>query len=98
MDATHSGHRCGGPRRRSWANRHGPVGAARQSSACGGAKRRRTTQALRDTGAEVVVRDLFDLDSMHRVIAGCDAMSGGRAQRTTVVVYSTGGEDMTATS
>jgi len=31
-------------------------------------------QALRDMGAEVVVGDLLDLDSMHRVIAGCDAM------------------------
>ena len=28
-------------------------------------------QALRDMGAEVVVGDLLDLDSMHRVIAGC---------------------------
>src|SRR6202163_2527942 len=31
-------------------------------------------QALRDMGAEVVVGDLLDLDSMHRVIAGCDTM------------------------
>ena len=31
-------------------------------------------QALRDTGAEVVVGDLLDLDSMHRVIAGCETM------------------------
>ena len=31
-------------------------------------------QALRDMGAEVVVGDLLDLNSMHRVIAGCDTM------------------------
>jgi len=31
-------------------------------------------QALRDMGAEVVVGNLLDLDSMHRVIAGCDTM------------------------
>jgi uncharacterized protein YbjT (DUF2867 family) len=29
-------------------------------------------QALRDMGAEVVVGNLLDLDSMHRVIAGCE--------------------------
>ena len=29
-------------------------------------------QALRDMGAEVVVGNLLDLDSMHRVIASCD--------------------------
>ena len=29
-------------------------------------------QALRDLGAEVVIGDLLDLDSMHRVIAGCE--------------------------
>ena len=29
-------------------------------------------QALRDMGAEVVIGDLLDLDSMHRVIGGCD--------------------------
>src|ERR1041384_3038048 len=34
-------------------------------------------QALRDMGAEVVVGDLLDLDSMHRVIAGCEAMYFG---------------------
>ncbi len=34
-------------------------------------------QALRDMGAEVVVGDLLDLDSMHRVIAGCDTMYFG---------------------
>lgn len=34
-------------------------------------------QALRDIGAEVVVGDLLDLDSMHRVIAGCEAMYFG---------------------
>src|SRR6266571_4879621 len=31
-------------------------------------------QALRGMGAEVVVGDLLDLDSMHRVIAGCETM------------------------
>ena len=31
-------------------------------------------QALRDMGAEVVIGDLLDLDSMHRVIAGCETM------------------------
>src|SRR5258706_16484486 len=31
-------------------------------------------QALRDMGAEVVVGDLLDLDSMHRSIAGCETM------------------------
>jgi uncharacterized protein YbjT (DUF2867 family) len=31
-------------------------------------------QALRGMGAEVVVGDLLDLDSMHRAIAGCDTM------------------------
>src|SRR5580700_1320627 len=34
-------------------------------------------QALRDKGAEVVVGDLLDLDSMHRVIAGCETMYFG---------------------
>src|ERR1044071_845674 len=34
-------------------------------------------QALRDMGAEVVVGDLLDLDSMHRVIAGCEMMYFG---------------------
>src|SRR5258708_14290602 len=31
-------------------------------------------QSLRGLGAEVVVGNLFDLDSMHRVIAGCETM------------------------
>src|ERR1700724_2165010 len=31
-------------------------------------------QALRDMGAEGVVGNLLDLDSMHRVIAGCETM------------------------
>ncbi|HEX4901004.1 MAG TPA: NAD(P)H-binding protein [Pyrinomonadaceae bacterium] len=31
-------------------------------------------QTLRDMGAEVVVGDLLDLDSMHRVISGCETM------------------------
>src|ERR1700719_1507947 len=34
-------------------------------------------QALRDTGAEVVVGSLLDLDSMHRAIAGCETMYFG---------------------
>src|SRR5919202_6680978 len=34
-------------------------------------------QALRDMGAEVVVGNLLDLHSMHRVIAGCEAMYFG---------------------
>jgi uncharacterized protein YbjT (DUF2867 family) len=34
-------------------------------------------QALRDMGAEVVVGDLLDLESMHRVIAGCQTMYFG---------------------
>ncbi len=34
-------------------------------------------EALRDMGAQVVVGDLLDLDSMHRAIAGCDTMYFG---------------------
>jgi uncharacterized protein YbjT (DUF2867 family) len=34
-------------------------------------------QALRDMGAEVVVGDLLDLDSMHRAISGCETMYFG---------------------
>src|SRR5262252_8051293 len=34
-------------------------------------------QALRALGAEVVAGDLLDLDSMHRAIAGCEAMYFG---------------------
>src|SRR6185503_17690578 len=34
-------------------------------------------QSLRDLGAEVVVGNLLDLDSMHRVIAGCETMYFG---------------------
>ena len=34
-------------------------------------------QALRDMGAEVAVGNLLDLDSMHRVIDGCDTMYFG---------------------
>ena len=34
-------------------------------------------QALRDMGAEVVIGDLLDLDSMHRVIAGYETMYFG---------------------
>jgi uncharacterized protein YbjT (DUF2867 family) len=34
-------------------------------------------QALRDLGAEIVIGDLLDLDSMHRAIAGCETMYFG---------------------
>src|SRR3981189_15149 len=34
-------------------------------------------QALRDVGADVVVGNLLDLDSMHRAIDGCDTMYFG---------------------
>jgi uncharacterized protein YbjT (DUF2867 family) len=34
-------------------------------------------QALRDMGAEVVLGDLLDLDSMHRAIVGCETMYFG---------------------
>ena len=34
-------------------------------------------QALRDLGAEVVVGDLLDLDSMHRAVAGCETIYFG---------------------
>jgi uncharacterized protein YbjT (DUF2867 family) len=34
-------------------------------------------QALRDMGAEVVVGDLLDLESLHRAIAGCETMYFG---------------------
>src|SRR5258706_1645602 len=34
-------------------------------------------QALRNKGAEVVVGDLLDLDSMHRAIGGCETMYFG---------------------
>jgi uncharacterized protein YbjT (DUF2867 family) len=34
-------------------------------------------QALRDIGAEVVVGNLLDLDSMHKAIAGCETMYFG---------------------
>jgi uncharacterized protein YbjT (DUF2867 family) len=34
-------------------------------------------RALRELGAEVVVGDLLDLDSMHRAIAGCETMYFG---------------------
>jgi uncharacterized protein YbjT (DUF2867 family) len=42
-------------------------------------------QALRDKGAEVVVGDLLDLDSMHRVIAGCRTMYFGMSVSDTYV-------------
>jgi uncharacterized protein YbjT (DUF2867 family) len=34
-------------------------------------------RALRDMGADVVAGDLLDLDSMHRAVAGCEAMYFG---------------------
>src|SRR6187551_984754 len=34
-------------------------------------------QALRDKGADVVIGNLLDLDSMHRVIAGCETVYFG---------------------
>src|SRR3954465_2465281 len=34
-------------------------------------------RALRDKGAQIVVGDLLDLDSMHRAIAGCETMYFG---------------------
>src|SRR5258708_37211266 len=34
-------------------------------------------QALRDKGAEIVIGDLLDLESMYRVIAGCERMYFG---------------------
>src|SRR5687767_3579129 len=34
-------------------------------------------QALRNIGADVVVGDLLDLDSMHRAIAGCETIYFG---------------------
>jgi uncharacterized protein YbjT (DUF2867 family) len=37
----------------------------------------RRAQTLRDMGAEIVVGDLLDLDSMHRAIAGCKTMYFG---------------------
>ena len=39
-------------------------------------------RALRDMGAEVVVGDLLDLDSMHRAIAGCETMYFGMSVST----------------
>jgi nucleoside-diphosphate-sugar epimerase len=38
-------------------------------------------QALRDMGAEVVIGDLLDLDSMHKAIAGCETMYFGMSVR-----------------
>ena len=35
------------------------------------------SQSLRDLGAEIVVGDLLDLDSMHRAIQGCETMYFG---------------------
>jgi uncharacterized protein YbjT (DUF2867 family) len=40
-------------------------------------------QALRDQGAEVVVGDLLDLDSMHKAIAGCELVYFGMSASDT---------------
>lgn len=40
-------------------------------------RERQSAQALRNMGAELVVGDLLDLESMHRAIAGCDTMYFG---------------------
>src|SRR5215510_11712448 len=44
--------------------------------------------ALREMGAEVVVGDLLDLDSMHRVIGGCETMYFGMSVSDTYLVAS----------
>src|ERR671911_1750420 len=41
-------------------------------------------KALRDMGAEVVVGNLLDLDSMHRAIAGCETMYFGMSVQVTI--------------
>jgi uncharacterized protein YbjT (DUF2867 family) len=41
-------------------------------------------QALRDMGAEVMVGNLLDLDSMHRVIDGCAPCTSGCRFRPTI--------------
>ena len=43
-------------------------------------------QALRAMGAEVVVGDLLDLDSMHRALAGCETMYFGMSVSDTYLV------------
>jgi len=49
-------------------------------------------QALRDKGAEVVIGDLLDLDSMHRTIAGCETMYFGMSVSDTYLAATvTGG-------
>jgi uncharacterized protein YbjT (DUF2867 family) len=40
-------------------------------------ERKTSARALRDIGAEVVVRDLLDLDAIHRAIARCETMYFG---------------------
>jgi len=44
------------------------------------------SQALRDMGAEVIVGDLLDLDSVHRAIAGCNTMYFGMSVSDTYLV------------
>src|SRR5215470_12185369 len=44
--------------------------------------------ALREMGAEVVVGDLLDLDSMHRVIGGCETMYFGMSVSDTYLAAS----------
>jgi uncharacterized protein YbjT (DUF2867 family) len=74
---SHSGHRRGGPRRR--VGRTVTELLLKQGKAVRAMVRNEDerAQALRDMGAEVVVGDLLDLDSMHRVIAGCETMYFG---------------------
>ncbi|ALA57964.1 NAD(P)H-binding protein [Nitrospira moscoviensis] len=43
-------------------------------------------RALRDMGAEVVIGDLLDLDSMHSAIAGCETMYFGMSVSETYLV------------
>lgn len=72
-----SGHGRGGSRGRGWPHGRGVAidpGKAVRAMARSDDER---AQSLRDKGAEVVVGDLLDLDSMHRVIAGRDTMYFG---------------------
>jgi uncharacterized protein YbjT (DUF2867 family) len=59
------------------AHDHQTAVDARQSGACDAAKRRRTCAVVGRHGYGVVVGNLLDLDSMHRVIAGCETMYFG---------------------
>ena len=49
----------------------------KQDGARDGANEDERAHALLEMGGEVVVGDLLDLDSMHRVIAGCETMYFG---------------------